>query len=226
MGVQFRGTSNFELPRRFHLGQTEISLDAPEEVGLRSDFINVLLDDEYGLGKAVGTPRTICDIGANIGLFSLWARHKFPDAKIHSYEPNPRVLECLQKNLQGQDVTVYPEAVGAESGKIEMEDKWDSRNAKIQSSSEGRIEMVSIATAIERLGGEIDLLKMDCEGGEWDIFQAADALKKVKVIRMEYHLKAHKKSVEDFKGLVTAAGYHIERMWEQEFFGIAWLKRR
>ena len=67
---------------------------------------------------------------------------------------------------------------------------------------------------------------MDCEGGEWDIFQAADMLKKVKVIRMEYHLKARKKSVDDFKGIVASAGFEIERIWEQDFFGIAWLKRR
>ena len=42
----------------------------------------------------------IMDIGANIGLFSLFAlKHCKQDARIYSFEPIPASFECLKKNL-------------------------------------------------------------------------------------------------------------------------------
>jgi hypothetical protein len=35
----------------------------------------------------------------------------------------------------------------------------------------GEIRMISIRSAIELLGGAVDLLKLDCEGGEWNILE-------------------------------------------------------
>ena len=223
LGVRFGGVSRFSLPRRCRLCGTEVTIDAPEEVALRSDFINVLLDDEYGLDHLSEPPRTICDIGANIGLFSLWARHRFPDATIHSYEPNPRIVSFLEHNLEGRNVEIFPEAVGAEHGTVEMDDRWDSRNAKTKPSQSGNVEMISIASTIQRLGGHIDLLKMDCEGGEWDILQASEALTQVKTIRMEYHLLTRQKTVAAFRALATSAGFECEKIWERRHHGIVWL---
>ena len=49
----------------------------------------------------------VFDIGANIGLFSLFVTQEVSDAKIFSFEPSPQTFECLKANLSiyGSDVT-------------------------------------------------------------------------------------------------------------------------
>ena len=44
-------------------------------------------------------PPIIIDAGANIGLFTLWARSKFPSANILAFEPVPQTFDVLRKNL-------------------------------------------------------------------------------------------------------------------------------
>jgi FkbM family methyltransferase len=46
----------------------------------------------------------IFDVGANIGLFSLFAHHQCNNAKIYAFEPAPPVFEALQKNMQSYAV--------------------------------------------------------------------------------------------------------------------------
>lgn len=42
---------------------------------------------------------TVFDIGANIGLFSLFVAENFPTAKIHAFEPSPQIFKILEANL-------------------------------------------------------------------------------------------------------------------------------
>lgn len=226
LGVRFSGTSSFSLPRRLRLCGTEITINAPSEISLGSDFINVILDDEYGLLDVPRQLRTIVDVGGNIGLFSLWARNSFPDAIIHCYEPNERVLPYLEGNLDERDVSVFNEAVGGKASIVEMDDSCDSRNARTRDSHQGTTVQVAMETVVERAGGTIDLLKLDCEGAEWEIFRNPAALKSVKRIRLEYHLIGGNNEVADLMLLVDAAGFNCEKLQENNGFGIAWLTKQ
>jgi len=67
--VPFNGTTRFKLPHSYFLKGTKISLNAPSEPGLAYDFINLLLDDEYGLKSIKNHPKTIVDIGAKYWAF-------------------------------------------------------------------------------------------------------------------------------------------------------------
>jgi len=44
-------------------------------------------------------PRTVVDVGANIGQFSVAASRIFPQASIYPFEPDPEAAEKLKKNL-------------------------------------------------------------------------------------------------------------------------------
>jgi len=42
---------------------------------------------------------TVFDVGANIGLFSLYIKQKFPSSQIHAFEPIPAIYQLLHLNL-------------------------------------------------------------------------------------------------------------------------------
>lgn len=42
----------------------------------------------------------VFDIGANIGLFSLYIKTKYPTARVYAFEPAPIAFDCLQRNLR------------------------------------------------------------------------------------------------------------------------------
>jgi hypothetical protein len=89
---------SFEVPSTLRLGKKRILLQHPHDHGAKEDFLACFVDDVYGLARMTSKPRTILDIGANVGFFSLAARGYFPEAVIHAYEPNPRVLAHLAGN--------------------------------------------------------------------------------------------------------------------------------
>jgi FkbM family methyltransferase len=223
MGVPFFGTSRFKMPKAAYLKRRKIIINAPEEVSLSYDFINLLLDDEYGLKSMKSYPQTLVDIGANIGLFSQMAGALFPQAKIHAYEPNPRIHGYLAKNLSQVGAELFPEAVGAVGGSGQSIDAGDSRTGVFERG--GDIPIVPFSTVVHRIGRRIDLLKMDCEGGEWDIFQDAEPFQRVNDIRMEYHLVGGK-TLSDLRTAVDNIGFEIIKLVPNSGFGIAWMTRK
>jgi FkbH-like protein/FkbM family methyltransferase len=50
---------------------------------------------------------TVVDIGANIGLFSLFVLNRFPRARIYAFEPSPVVYELLKANCEAYGEEVY-----------------------------------------------------------------------------------------------------------------------
>ncbi|MGW0548126.1 amino acid adenylation domain-containing protein [Streptomyces altiplanensis] len=59
----------------------------------------------------------IFDVGANIGMFTLFAGSRCPDAKIYAFEPIPPVFDSLRRNveLHGLDAKVYACGLAAET---------------------------------------------------------------------------------------------------------------
>ena len=68
-------------------------------------------------------PKTIFDAGANIGYFSLFFNHYFPDAKIYSFEPIPNTYQYFKKNIEinnCQNITPYNYGLFNEKKEIDM----------------------------------------------------------------------------------------------------------
>ena len=223
-GVWFTGTSGFRMPGRIRLAGRTVALTIPEEAGPGLDFINVALDDEYGLRELPFEPRTILDVGANFGLFSLLAAGQFPAATIHAYEPNPRVYPAARANLELVNATAFQAGVGKTSGSADIRESGDSRLAQTVISASGAIQIVSLAEAITRLGGELDLLKLDCEGAEWDIFDDIESFRRVRAIRMEYHLMGGR-TIDALTDCAERLNFRVARLEQNQGFGIAWMCR-
>jgi hypothetical protein len=54
-------------------------------------------------------------------------------------------------------------------------------------SNEGNVTGSSLATVIKRIG-DIDILKLDCEGAEWELLEDTESWKKIRSVTLEYHL--------------------------------------
>jgi FkbM family methyltransferase len=225
LGFFFRGTSSFRCPTALTVGGNQIALKVPESnKGVHTDFMNILIDDEYEL-KSLRECRTILDIGANVGLFSLWARMRFPDARIVAVEPNPAAFRFLQHNVSALKIEIHPIALGLCDGTISIDSDTDITCCKVKVTSNGNVAMTRFSTFVNRnISGTIDLLKMDCEGFEWELFKDGAAFEKVDRIHMEYHL-IDNRTLAEFKSLVAEAGYSISQIVENQGFGTAFLVR-
>lgn len=74
----------FKMPSRIRVGDRIVDLEYLDEEGVGADFITCVLRNTYGLGRHLADIRTIVDVGASFGFFSLAARARYPDAAIHA----------------------------------------------------------------------------------------------------------------------------------------------
>lgn len=221
-GVRFRGMSHTTLPDRIVFGGEPRALRFPDHALQLPDFVNVVLDDDYGVGKVRGPVRSVVDIGANVGLFTLLARERFPAARIHAYEPSPGTAAYARVNIAHPLTTLFEEGVAAEDGRAEMVELGGATLAQTAQTPDGAIALTSFARVLERAGGRIDLLKVDCEGAEWDFLRDRDLFRRVGTIRMEYHLTAGR-TLADLYALAEGIDFAVTRLVENQGFGIAWL---
>lgn len=222
-GVWFCGMSHTRLPEMIRLGGARRRMIWPDEPLVVADFVNVVLDDDYGLRGLDKNLRTVVDIGANIGIFCNWARDCFPDATIHAYEPSPKTAAIAKANTNDPGTTIFVEGVSANDGRAEMVELGSSNLAQTVATADGGIVLTSFAHVLQRIGGHIDLLKIDCEGAEWDFMQDASLFAQVDHIRMEYHL-TDGRTLGDLRQMADGIGFTITRLVENQGFGIAWLK--
>jgi FkbM family methyltransferase len=152
----------------------------------------VWMDDSYRLPFDVA-PKVLVDLGANIGLTTVWLAHRYGCTAIVAVEPSPENARIARINLELNNIhaEVVEAAVGDHDGTVYFQDDQDSNLGRVAST--GRpVRQVSMRTVLEQLpaGAEVDLVKMDIEGGEGPLLDAkADLawLRRVRSIIAETH---------------------------------------
>lgn len=221
-GFDYKGTTKTRFPDSLRVSGKVIPLLPPIGDECVYDLFNVLLDDEYGLSD-LKTPSVIVDIGVNMGIFSLAAWSRYPNAKIYGYEPAPEAFAMATHNLKVTGVTLFNEAVGLTSGMCAISESPQSRLAKAIVTDSGTIPVSSFEDVLKVVGGRIDLLKLDCEGAEWDILNDRESMRSVQSVRMEYHLDADR-TLADFEALILEGDHRIVKLVKERNHGIAWLE--
>lgn len=196
IGVNYFRTKNFNFPNSILVHNKDRSLYFPNNSTYIELFRDIILDDEYKLSLFKDENiQNIVDVGANLGMFSVAARIGFRDAKIHSYEPNPNNIATLGKHGKEFNFEIHEEALGLEAGKgqLALTTTHDTSARIIKSDIDtGVIVLSDLGTVINRFENQkIDLLKLDCEGAEFEILRNSDVLKNVRFITMEYHLPSN-----------------------------------
>jgi amino acid adenylation domain-containing protein/FkbM family methyltransferase len=73
-------------------------------------------------GISIGPGDRVFDVGANIGLFTLFAAREAPGVSVHAFEPIPAVFAALAANaaLHGVDARLFDCALGESAGEAEL----------------------------------------------------------------------------------------------------------
>jgi FkbM family methyltransferase len=209
LGVRFQCSADFQLPVKLRLAGQWHNLSLPNETGVRVAFIDIMLDDCYGLRKLRHPAPTIVDIGAHVGLFCTAARNVHPQAAIHAYEPNPRLEEHLKVQARAAGFNYSMCAVGMENGKISLDYHNDSVQTRSRPDPSGTIPQIAFREVVERAGGTIDFLKVDCEGAEWLFFPDRPSWGHVRNLGMEYHLWPNH-SHDEVRKVIRDLGFTIK----------------
>jgi FkbM family methyltransferase len=170
------------------------------------------------LSKYWDMPKLILDIGANKGIFSLFAATLFPDAMILAYEPDPNIFVDLKQNisingLQNRCV-LYNSAVWNCNGSI-LFATADPKNlgiGRLIDTREDSLRTTKVSTIafseILKKHKIVNFVKMDVEGGEYSIILGtphAD-LSRVKFMALEYHcIQGH--DVRELVEYLNTAGF-------------------
>jgi FkbM family methyltransferase len=123
--------------------------------------------------ESLGRPPVVLDLGANIGLFGLWALRSFPDAEIVAFEPDPANLavlrRCISVNERSGTWQVVPAAGSTEDGTVPFTVGEGSASRIADDASTPTVRARDVFPYLERA----DLVKIDIEGGEWAILEDA-----------------------------------------------------
>src|SRR6185312_4346344 len=152
-------------------------------------------------------PRSLVDLGANIGLTSLWFAHRY-GCTVLAVEPSPDNARIARLNLErnGIQAEVIEAAVGPHDGTARFDDAVDSNVGHLNALGQGRlVTVVSMDTLLQKVpaGTDVDLVKMDIEGGEGPLLKEnLGWLQRVRSLIAEFHptiidYPAAIKSIED-----------------------------
>lgn len=209
---------------RITAGGRKVRLEFPEAERSRQEheLHKIILEDCYRLHD-IPNADTVLDIGANIGLFAIAARHRFPRAIIHCYEPNAAVLPNLRSHAAQIEAACFSKAVGLKAGKISLQTSEDGSLFSVsKEDAAGLVDQCSFSSAVAKLG-RVTLLKLDCEGAEWQIFEDREAWKSVDRLVMEYHLWAKElSSISELRKVLASLGFsRINIREDAPSFGMA-----
>jgi FkbM family methyltransferase len=142
----------------------------------------------------------IIDIGAGLGEFSITAAKKCPNGIVYAYEPFRESFELMQENILLNNVVntiAYPYAVGGSVGLMHLKTASGVPvlySTAINDNHVGRYDTTVQGTTLDEIFGafqieKCDLIKIDCEGAEYDILfhTSSPTLQKIKRICLEYH---------------------------------------
>lgn len=166
----------------------------------------ILCLEEYDV--ELKNPKTIFDIGANIGLVSIFYATKYPEAQIYAFEPAPSTFEYLQRNTkQFPNVEIFNVALAGSDGPITffVDEKKSIASSVVNRGGNTRsIEVIawSFDKALQKTGiTEVDLVKFDIEGAEYDLFKNVAEQTCIKHLTGEIHEDLMNQTKEDFLAL-------------------------
>jgi FkbM family methyltransferase len=184
-----------------------------------------LLDHYYErCGFPIGSGWTVVDIGGGVGDFTLLAASAHPENKVFACEPTPSSFSLLTKNTQINQISnvhSYPNAVWSSDGEIVIDTEVGEpvqftsqalTQADTLPTGKVAVKSYSMGSLFELTGiTRCDLMKLDCEGAEYEILFKTPAALLGRIVRivMEYHDNAGEYTHVDMARFLEGQGYKV-----------------
>ena len=168
----------------------------------------------------------VIDIGANAGFFDIMLLSKVRDATIYAYEPIPANVQTLEQTIQEnpqleQRVLIFQMAVtGKPLDKLELYAEAEEKSQVVASVFSGfhennvnkiTVPCLTLTDIIKKNKLEtVDLLKVDCEGSEYDIIYHTDPdlIRRIRKLVIEVHdLDTEQNNIGAFNEYIQSLGY-------------------
>jgi FkbM family methyltransferase len=144
-----------------------------------------------GLLRRHVDPRTVIDVGANVGQFAVAASKLFTRTRVYAFEPLPECFERLQRiALRLEEVQVFPWALGDAHGQGELFVNTHSHSSSLLPLGSAHLQAFPHATVtgkspieirtLDEVVPELDLadpvlLKLDVQGYESKVLRGAES---------------------------------------------------
>jgi len=175
-----------------------------------SVFEHVFMEDEFDI--QLDDPELIIDGGANCGLASLYFAVRYPRAKIIAIEPSSANCEMVQRNIEGLNVEVCKSALWSSNTILKIENSaaepWAFRCIEAEVDDLGAFPALDLTSLLA--GRSCDLLKLDIEGGEVELFRNSSWLSHVSTIAVEIHSEEAETLVRE-----ACAGWKVSQTGEK-----------
>jgi FkbM family methyltransferase len=224
--------------------RTGVKIDCPNAAGAWVPIYEIFGNDSYSLAWFLGPlakrPIQVVDIGGHIGSFSCQLAQLNPGATIQAFEPSPVTAGFLRRNVEqngfGDRVTVSVRALGAESDvSVLLDDNLGGSAVNYLLGADGQsavgtateVKTISFDEVVNKSPSPIEVVKIDCEGSEYDFIPASspESWASVERVVMEYH-PIPGKSWPDLRSWFENLGFTmIKHVSTIEGLGNAWLSR-
>ena len=199
---------------------------SPLEEPLFGQFREIWIDHHY-TPKTLEIPpgHSIVDLGANVGVFTMWVALNCPESPVVAVEPSARAYQFLQQNISRnslRNVAVLQAACGGKGGVAVLYSRGscDSWNTLYSQDRSGRlcrpgeeVQVLSQEEVFHRAAVRVcGLLKLDCEGAEYEIlFDAGHkTLARIERIALEYHTCFNEHDPEELVRFLQRHSFVIE----------------
>jgi FkbM family methyltransferase len=156
-----------------------------------SGYNEILLRGQYAIDVPFA-PKVIVDAGANIGMASIYYAHRFPDARIIAVEPEASNFAVLGRNV-GCYSNILPikAALWNRDGEIAISPPGaagDKVGFAVHGGEGVPVRALTMRTLMnDSQIGSIDILKVDIEGAEKEVFESCDWMDSVHCLVIELH---------------------------------------
>lgn len=169
------------LQRRVHLRSASSDIEV---------FEQIFIGDEFDI--ALETPKFILDGGANCGLAALYLACRYPTAEIVAVEPSAENCRLCALNTSGLAVEVVQSALWSTSARLKIrnpkDEPWSFHCVEAEDGDPEGFDARDMQSLLA--GRQCDLVKLDIEGAEVELFRKPDWIKDVAAILVEIHSEA------------------------------------
>jgi FkbM family methyltransferase len=192
-------------------------------------YLAIFVTGEYASLSKLPAVNTIIDLGANTGLSAAYFARIYPGATIIALEPEAGNYRMLELNVHGlSNVEPLHAAIWSHDTELEIDssengvrrDDWAFRSREVGQGGD-RVRALSIATLLANYQIKtVDILKVDIEGAEVELFSTGTAnwLPKVKYLVVETHERFRPGSDAIVSRAMAATHAELEQHSEDRIF--------